>query len=85
MAKKQVRYSHPRAVAVEVPDEAVADMPFAEGNEDALDGDLRHRMISERAYARYCERGYADGYDVDDWLDAEADVDHTVLDRVEAA
>jgi hypothetical protein len=36
-------------------------------------------MISEIAYHRYTDRGYADGYDVDDWLQAEAEVDHLLL------
>jgi hypothetical protein len=27
------------------------------------------------AYHRYAERGYADGHDLDDWLQAEAAVD----------
>ena len=42
-------------------------MPFEEGAHDALDPDLRHRLISEAAYYLYVERGYADGYDLDDW------------------
>jgi hypothetical protein len=33
-------------------------------------------MISEAAYALYAQRGYVDGYDVEDWLAAEAEVDH---------
>jgi hypothetical protein len=33
-------------------------------------------MIREAAYQRYVERGYADGHDLDDWLQAEADVEH---------
>jgi hypothetical protein len=55
------------------------DTPFAEGSTDQLDPDLRHRLITERAYARYCAREYADGYDVDDWLEAEAEVDHVKI------
>ena len=55
------------------------DQPFAEGARDTIDADLRHRMISEVAYHRYVERGYADGYDIDDWLQAEAEVDHVLL------
>jgi predicted acyl esterase len=51
-------------------------MPFEGGAHDAIDQDLRHRMISEAAYRLYAERGYADGYDLDDWLEAEAQVDH---------
>jgi hypothetical protein len=45
---------------------------------DALDPDMRHRMISETAYRRHAERGYDDGYDLEDWLQAEVDVDHLV-------
>jgi len=55
------------------------DQPFVEGARSTIDLDLRHRMVSEAAYRRYTERGYADGYDVDDWLQAEADVDHLLL------
>ena len=79
MAKKKPQYSHPRAVVIENLRDAISDTPFAEGKDDALDANLRYRMISERAYARYCGRGYADGYDVDDWLEAEAEVDHTLI------
>lgn len=60
-------------------DEGAAELPFEEGAHDGLDPDLRHRMISEAAYHLYAERGYADGYDLDDWLQAEAQVDHTAL------
>ncbi len=63
-------------------DEGVPDMPFEEGAHDTLDPDLRHRMISEAAYHLYTQRGYTDGYDLDDWLQAEAQVDHTTLSPV---
>jgi len=46
----------------------------------ASDADLRHRLISEAAYALYAERGYKDGYDVDDWLEAEGRIDGALLD-----
>ena len=64
--------------------EDMPDMPFEEGAHDALDPDLRHRLISEAAYYLYVERGYAEGYDLDDWLQAETQIDHTILnpDRV---
>ena len=57
----------------------VPDQPFAEGAQDGVDSDLRQRMISEIAYRYYAERGYADGYEMDDWLQAEAEVDHVLL------
>jgi len=60
-------------------EESAPDTPFEEGAHDALDPDLRHRMISEAAYYLYAQRGYTDGYDLDDWLQAEAQVDHTTL------
>lgn len=75
---------HPKPlpiVADEPEAERAPDQPFAEGARDAMDPDLRHRMISEAAYRRYTERNYEDGYDVDDWLLAEADVDHLLVDR----
>jgi Protein of unknown function (DUF2934) len=76
------RVPHPQSVPIppstDDPD-AAPDQPFAEGAQDAIDADLRHRMISEAAYHRYTERGYADGYDLDDWLQAEAQVDHLLL------
>lgn len=79
----RVEVAHPHSVpiiAVEEPG-ATPDQPFAEGAQDAIDADLRHRMISETAYWRYVKRGYADGYDLDDWLQAEAEVDHLLLNR----
>ncbi len=60
-------------------DEAVSETPFEEGAHDTLDADLRHRMISETAYHLYAQRGYADGYDLDDWLQAETQIDHITL------
>ena len=76
--------NHLRSVPIIEPEgesEQLPDQPFAEGGQDSLDADLRHRMISESAFHRYAERGYADGYDMDDWLQAEAEVDHLLLNR----
>jgi hypothetical protein len=73
---------HPRSVPTIETDAdpfAMPDQPFAEGASDTLDADLRHRLISESSFRRYEERGFAEGYDVDDWRDAEADVDHILL------
>ena len=67
------------AVEIIEQDEGVPEMPFEEGAHDTLDPDLRHRMISEAAYHLYAQRGYTEGYDLDDWLQAEAQVDHTTL------
>src|SRR5512135_3601260 len=72
------RARQPRSASVPVRDDeggSVPDRPFAEGAQDTTDPALRHRMIGEAAYRRYVERGYADGHDLDDWLQAEADVE----------
>jgi hypothetical protein len=76
--------NHPCSVPIIETESEFAELPdqlFAEGGQDSLDADLRHRMISEAAFHRYAERGYADGYDMDDWLQAEAEVDHLLLNR----
>jgi Protein of unknown function (DUF2934) len=52
-----------------------ADQPIGEGVRDEMGADLRHSMICEAAYRLYEKRGYIDGYAVDDWLEAEAEVD----------
>jgi hypothetical protein len=56
-----------------------APTPFDPGPGAVFDPDLRHRMISEAAYYLYTQRGYADGYDLDDWLEAEAQVDDLIM------
>ncbi len=79
---------HPRSVPNVAPatdDAPEFEQPFEEGAHDALDPDLRHRLISEAAYALYARRGYVDGYDVDDWLDAEGEVDHLLVGRIGGA
>jgi hypothetical protein len=60
-------------------EEGAPETPFEEGAHDMLDADLRHRMISETAYHLYAQRGYADGYDLDDWFQAETQIDHISL------
>ncbi len=55
------------------------DFPFSEGMGDEISADLRQRLISETAHELYVKRGYCDGYDLDDWLTAEAAIDHILL------
>jgi hypothetical protein len=51
------------------------DLSLEEDTKGEIGGELRHRMISEAAYQLYADRGYADGLELDDWLQAEAEVD----------
>jgi hypothetical protein len=80
--RKPAAAGHPRSVAnVKLPEEGRADpdVPFEEGAHSQIDPDLRHRLISEAAFHRYESRGFADGYELDDWLAAESEVDQMLL------
>ena len=61
---------HPRAI----PTLPAEDWPVVDDAPD-IEPEVRYRMVSEAAYHRYLDRGCVDGYDVDDWLAAEADVE----------
>ena len=55
--------------------ENAADVSVRESLRQRIDPELRYRMISERAFEFYVARGYADGNDMDDWLEAEKQVE----------
>jgi len=79
--------SHPRPTSLLTPETDTApvpDQPFAEGVEDVLSPDLRHRLVSEAAFHHLAERGYADGSELDDWAQAADEVDHTLLNPVKS-
>lgn len=44
---------------------------------------LREEMIREAAYYRYVQRGYTPGHELDDWLEAEAELDRITPESVE--
>jgi hypothetical protein len=76
---KQKFPRHP-STPIPLPDgEIDPDQAFAEGARDSIEPDLRHRLISEAAFDLYAKRGFVDGYDQEDWLSAEAQVDHLLL------
>lgn len=76
----RVEAPHPHSVANLMPEATSSpDQPFAEGQRDEIAPELRQRMITERAYRLYVERGCIEGYDVEDWLQAETEVDHLLL------
>ena len=55
------------------------EMPLRETSRHTLNADLRHRMISETACYLHVKRENCGGYDMDDWMQAEARIDHRVL------
>jgi hypothetical protein len=36
-----------------------------------IGGDIPNEVIAQLAYQKYCERGYEEGHDLEDWLAAE--------------
>ena len=79
---KRAASKRPHLVAVPEPSEdsgSASDAPVELYAQGTLDPDLRHRMISEAAYYLYTQRGYDDGYALDDWLQAEAEVEQLIM------
>jgi hypothetical protein len=52
-----------------------SESPTATASQGGIDAETRHRMISEAAYRLYVQRGYLEGFELEDWLQAEAEVD----------
>ena len=55
--------------------------PVAKSAQGGIDPEVRHRMILEAAYQRYAQRGYVEGFELEDWLQAEAEVDRQLANR----
>lgn len=51
----------------------------ADASSSPIDPADRHRRIAEAAYYRYVQRGTAGGDPLDDWLQAEEQVDQTLI------
>ena len=67
----------PRGLPNAVPQRG-AKAAFVQGE---VNRELRQRMISEAAYEIYAQRGYVDGFELADWLQAEAEVDRLLCNR----
>jgi hypothetical protein len=65
LVKKKTRTSTP-------PDSANAEPAISEPQRS------HHERIAELAYTRYVQRGRQDGYDLDDWLEAERQISSAV-------
>lgn len=47
-----------------------------EAQQASVSADERHRLIAEAAYYRALARGFTPGGEVDDWLQAETEIEH---------
>ena len=52
-----------------MPDQTIADLEAAWGDDERI------AMIAENAYYRAERRGFIPGYDFEDWLAAESEID----------
>ena len=68
--------SIPDRNAEQTPEAAPSILVQGEANRD-----LRHGMIREAAYHLYAQRGYVDGFELADWLQAEAEGDRLLSGR----
>lgn len=58
---------------------AVEKSAAAQERLSPVDAEIRNRMIAEAAYYRAEARGFATGYELEDWLEAEAEIDQSFL------
>jgi hypothetical protein len=73
-AAPAVRQAAPTKPVAEVPKEAAVGKKLV-GKPAAPSAEERQRWIATAAYHRAEKRGFIAGYEVQDWLDAEAEVD----------
>ena len=55
-----------------------SDAPASRATHPGLDPQMRHEMISQAAYFHAEQRGFAGGGEMDDWLEAERDIERTL-------
>lgn len=75
--------SRPRGAKIDM-DPTAADGPGTFAKRPLINPDLRRRMISEAAYYRAEARHFADGYELEDWLEAEAEVERLIASSSES-
>ena len=74
----------PARFATATTDDAAAGMTYGDAADEswpAVGPDLSHDAIAAEAYALYAARGYRDGWDIEDWLEAEESLRQQRLDR----
>jgi DUF2934 family protein len=69
------RQSENSAVAGEIADKSEPTHPVQRQRDPAAGSDNRHQTIREAAYRRFEARGRVHGRDLEDWLEAEAQLE----------
>ncbi len=78
MAKRRVTQSGSNAVGKAGPESVVVRRPAEVGPAAGIEPDERYRMVAEAAYFRAERRGFAAGSELDDWIQAETEVDRLI-------
>ncbi len=52
----------------------MADFNDVKRSDKEVDKEKLQKMIAERAYCKAEKRGFAPGHELDDWLEAEAEI-----------
>lgn len=74
--RRRARHSSIRSVDVDPPELDVPQEDPAEGTgATSIDATERLERIARAAYYRGEKRGFSQGFEVDDWLEAEREVD----------
>jgi hypothetical protein len=74
-AAKRKAAATPKTVAAKAPAAPRRSRATAGEGARTIDPELRARMIETAAYFRAERRGFAPGYDIEDWLVAEGEID----------
>jgi hypothetical protein len=57
---------------------AEVHLPVLASGKPATNSQMRHDMIARAAYYRAEKRGFSGGSELEDWLEAEAEIDRTL-------
>ena len=81
LAPDAPRQSHDFTVAGEVADKSEPIPPARREHDRAIGAEDRQQTIRETAYRRFEARGRVHGRDLEDWLEAEAQLESTRVDK----
>lgn len=75
--RNPARQAGPRAMSKAPLQFVQVQAPRADGESprEASAAERRHSLVAEAAYFRAARRGFAPGHEVDDWLEAEREIE----------
>lgn len=84
-SRTTTRATAPKTPASSTPSAATDVVPTPPAAPREISPEERYSMIATAAYFRAQSRGFAPGHEVQDWLDAQAEVDGELARRTKAA